>query len=65
MPLQGMLVADAEARIRHHQNRDLIGVPVGQIVGQMNAIRPVKDIIDTLVSDAEKSIARIGQLMAR
>ena len=36
MPLQGMLVAEAEARIRRHQSRELLGIPVGQIVGQMN-----------------------------
>ena len=34
MPLQGMLVAEAEARIRGHQSQALLGSPVGQIVGQ-------------------------------
>ena len=43
MPLQGMLVAEAEARIRFHQNRELLGTPVGQIVGQMNAVESVGD----------------------
>jgi nitronate monooxygenase len=49
MPLQGMLVAEAEARIRQQQNQALLGVPVGQIVGRMNAIRPVQAIVDDLV----------------
>jgi NAD(P)H-dependent flavin oxidoreductase YrpB (nitropropane dioxygenase family) len=59
MPLQGLLVAGAEARIRHHQSRDLLGVPVGQIVGKMNAVRPVAEIIETLVAEFEVAVERI------
>jgi NAD(P)H-dependent flavin oxidoreductase YrpB (nitropropane dioxygenase family) len=65
MPLQGMLVADAEARIRFHQSRDLIGTPVGQIVGQMNEVRPVADLVKMLVEDGEKAAARVAKLGAR
>jgi NAD(P)H-dependent flavin oxidoreductase YrpB (nitropropane dioxygenase family) len=65
MPLQGMLVADAEARIRHHQSRELLGVPVGQIVGQMNAVRPVKDVIDTMMRELDEATQRVARLAAR
>ena len=60
MPLQGLLVAEAEARIRHHQTRDLLGVPVGQIVGTMNEVRSVADIIAGLVEEFERAAKRIG-----
>jgi NAD(P)H-dependent flavin oxidoreductase YrpB (nitropropane dioxygenase family) len=61
MPLQGMLVADAEARIRRAQSRDLLGVPVGQIVGAMNEVRPVRVIVDALVREAEEAAARVAE----
>lgn len=51
MPLQGLLVADAEARIRHHQNEALLGSPVGQIVGQMNEVVPAGDTVQRLVEE--------------
>ena len=60
MPLQGMLVAGAEARIRHHQSRELLGVPVGQIVGTMNAVRPVADIIAGLLAEFDEAVARMA-----
>jgi NAD(P)H-dependent flavin oxidoreductase YrpB (nitropropane dioxygenase family) len=65
MPLQGLLVADAEARIRHHQSRELLGVPVGQIVGQMNEVRPVRDVIERLMSELAESAARVARLCGR
>lgn len=65
MPLQGLLVADAEARIRHHQSRELLGVPVGQIVGQMNEVRPVREVIERLMSELAESAARVAWLCGR
>ncbi len=62
MPLQGLLVADAEARIRHHQNRALLGTPVGQIVGQMNAIEPVDAIVKRLLRELGDTLRRVGSL---
>lgn len=59
MPLQGLLVAKAEARIRHHQNRPCMGTPVGQIVGTMNSEKPVKQIIDELVDEFHQTMKRM------
>jgi NAD(P)H-dependent flavin oxidoreductase YrpB (nitropropane dioxygenase family) len=64
MPLQGMLVADAEARIRHHQSKDLLGVPVGQIVGMMNEVRPVGDVMKRLADEFEAAAGRVGAARA-
>ena len=62
MPLQFMLVSDAYSRINRSQDRDLIGAPVGQIVGQMNAVRPVRDVMFDLVEEyvtASERLARV------
>jgi NAD(P)H-dependent flavin oxidoreductase YrpB (nitropropane dioxygenase family) len=59
MPLQGLLVAEAEARIRFHQSRALLGTPVGQIVGQMNAVEPVRAIVDRLVREFDAAASRV------
>jgi NAD(P)H-dependent flavin oxidoreductase YrpB (nitropropane dioxygenase family) len=64
MPLQGLLVADAEARIRAHQVRPLLGTPVGQIVGQMNAVEPVQTILARLVDECRAAAARMGELVS-
>ena len=45
MPLQYMATSDATRRITKHQIHELQGMPVGQIVGRMNAVRPVRDVI--------------------
>jgi len=65
MPLQGLLVADAEARIRHHQTPALLGIPVGQIVGQMNTVRPVADVMAELVSGFDQAAERLAALGQR
>jgi NAD(P)H-dependent flavin oxidoreductase YrpB (nitropropane dioxygenase family) len=62
MPLQGILVADAEARIRHHQPVPLVGTPVGQIVGQMNDVRPVAEVIASMLRECEASLDRLAKM---
>jgi NAD(P)H-dependent flavin oxidoreductase YrpB (nitropropane dioxygenase family) len=64
MPLQGILVADAEARIRHAQSKELLGVPVGQIVGQMNEVRPVREVVARLLTEARAAAERVAALCA-
>jgi NAD(P)H-dependent flavin oxidoreductase YrpB (nitropropane dioxygenase family) len=62
MPLQFMLVSDAYGRINRSQDRDMVGAPVGQIVGQMNAVRPVRDVMFDLVDEyvtASERLARV------
>jgi NAD(P)H-dependent flavin oxidoreductase YrpB (nitropropane dioxygenase family) len=62
MPLQGMLVAEAEARIRFHQSQELLGTPVGQIVGQMNELAAVAHIVQRLVREGELAAERTARL---
>jgi NAD(P)H-dependent flavin oxidoreductase YrpB (nitropropane dioxygenase family) len=61
MPLQGLLVGEAEARIRASQNRALLGTPVGQIVGQMNEVRSVADVVTRLMAEYEEAVERVSR----
>jgi hypothetical protein len=37
-------------------------MPVGQIVGRMNEVRPVAEVIAALLSEADEALARLGGL---
>jgi NAD(P)H-dependent flavin oxidoreductase YrpB (nitropropane dioxygenase family) len=62
MPLQNLLVADAHNRMSAHGDPDVISMPVGQIVGSMNAVRPVADVMAELVSGFEDAVKRLGDI---
>jgi NAD(P)H-dependent flavin oxidoreductase YrpB (nitropropane dioxygenase family) len=66
MPLQFMVTSDAVARGHRYADkaRDVMFNPVGQIVGQMNAVRPVKDVIYGLVREYLECVDRLQQLNA-
>jgi len=70
MPLQFMLNADAQARIGHYARtersraRELVGIPVGQIVGRMNEVRPSRVVIHEMVSEFVDTVERLGGLLA-
>lgn len=65
MPLQGLLVAEAEARTRYYQNRETLGSPVGQIVGRMNEEKPVETLIQEIVDEAKETLARINRIYGK
>lgn len=62
MPLQGLLVAESEARVRHFQNEECLGSPVGQIVGRMNEEKPVQQLVDEIVEEADRVQQRIRDI---
>lgn len=61
MPLQFMLTAEAQTRIGRSGNPALAGSPVGQIVGRMNTVRPVRDVVFELVEGAVAAIERLNE----
>ena len=63
MPLQYMLTAEAQRRIAKYQVADLTGMPVGQIVGRMNAVRPVRDVIYALVEEFVEATQHLNSLL--
>ena len=64
MPLQNLLVADAHSRMSAHGDPDVISMPVGQIVGSMNEVRPVADVMADLVAGFERAAARVAASIA-
>ena len=62
MPLQNLLVADAHNRMNQGDNPDTISMPVGQIVGRMNEVRPVADVMADLVSGFDDTVSRLDKL---
>jgi NAD(P)H-dependent flavin oxidoreductase YrpB (nitropropane dioxygenase family) len=61
MPLQNILTAEANARIARSDRKDLQFAPVGQIVGRMNEVRPVRDVIFRLVEEYIETVERLEQ----
>ncbi len=62
MPLQFMLTAEAFQRIQRSQNPELVGLPVGQIVGAMNDERPVRDVVYGLVEEYLAAVERLNAI---
>ena len=60
MPLQNILTAEANARIARSHRKDIAFVPVGQIVGSMNSVRPVRDVMFDLVNDYIETVQRLS-----
>ena len=61
MPLQNILTSEANARIARSGRADLQFAPVGQIVGSMNDVRPVRDVMFQLVEEYIESVERLGK----
>ena len=59
MPLQNILTSEANSRIARSGRTDLQFAPVGQIVGRMNQVRPVRDVIFELVEEYIETVERL------
>ena len=64
MPLQNLLVGEAHARISLADDPGVVAMPAGQIVGRCNAITPVDELIDGLVSEYKEAAARIAATLS-
>lgn len=64
MPLQFMVTADAVARTHRYaeKSKQVMFNPVGQIVGRLNRVRSVKEVIYDLVQDYLEAVERLQQL---
>ena len=63
MPLQFMLINDAMRRINKFNVKELTTMPVGQIVGRMNNVRPVRDVMFDLVDEFVESSQKLEKLV--
>ena len=62
MPLQNVLVAEAHQRMSLSQDPSAVAMPVGQIVGRMNEIRPAGEIIAELVTGFDAATRRLDDI---
>ena len=65
MPLQNILVSEAHQRLNESNDPAVVAMPVGQIVGRLNEIRPVADIIAELVSGFEAATRKLDEIADR
>ncbi len=63
MPLQFMLINDAMRRINKYNVKELTTMPVGQIVGRMNTVRPVRDVMFDLVDEFVEASQKLEKLV--
>ena len=69
MPLQYMACAEATARIGlaarnpASKARDLIGMPVGQIVSRMNEVKKSSDVIYEFIDEFIETVQRLDGLL--
>jgi NAD(P)H-dependent flavin oxidoreductase YrpB (nitropropane dioxygenase family) len=61
MPLQNILTAEANARIARSHRKDIAFAPVGQIVGSMNSVKPVRDVIFQMVEEYIDTVERLNK----
>jgi NAD(P)H-dependent flavin oxidoreductase YrpB (nitropropane dioxygenase family) len=61
MPLQNLLVGEAHQRMMHADDPDVVAMPVGQIVGRMNEVRPVAEVMAGLLAEFEEARARLDK----
>jgi NAD(P)H-dependent flavin oxidoreductase YrpB (nitropropane dioxygenase family) len=64
MPLQFMVTADAVARTHRYaaKARDVMFNPVGQVVGMMNSVRPVREVVYGLVQEYLEAVEHLQQV---
>jgi NAD(P)H-dependent flavin oxidoreductase YrpB (nitropropane dioxygenase family) len=64
MPLQFMVTSDAVARVHRYADKakSVMFNPVGQIVGTMNSVRPVREVVYRLVEEYLEAVERVQRL---
>ncbi len=62
MPLQNLLVSEAHQRIAAANDPEVVAMPVGQIVGRMNAVRPVAELFAELVAEFDETMQRLDKI---
>jgi NAD(P)H-dependent flavin oxidoreductase YrpB (nitropropane dioxygenase family) len=62
MPLQYMLNAEAQDRIRRSENEALLGTPIGQLVGSMKETRTVREVVDALREEYTRTVESLPRL---
>ena len=62
MPLQNLLVSEAHQRLMRSGQPDVVPMPAGQIIGRMTEVRPVADVMATLIQETNEVLDRLHGL---
>ena len=62
MPLQNLLVSEAHQRLMRSGQPDVLPMPVGQIVGRMTEVRPVAELVKTLMQETAEALSRLDTI---
>jgi NAD(P)H-dependent flavin oxidoreductase YrpB (nitropropane dioxygenase family) len=64
MPLQFMVTADAVSRGHRYADKakDVMFNPAGQVIGHLNEVRPVREVMHQLVTEYVDAVERLQQL---
>jgi NAD(P)H-dependent flavin oxidoreductase YrpB (nitropropane dioxygenase family) len=62
MPLQNLLVSEAHQRLMRSGQPDVVPMPAGQIIGRMTEVRPVADVMATLILQTNEALDRLRGL---
>jgi NAD(P)H-dependent flavin oxidoreductase YrpB (nitropropane dioxygenase family) len=64
MPLQYMLNAEAQDRIRRSENAELLGTPIGQLIGSMSETQTVRQVVDAMREEYTRTVESLPRLSA-
>jgi hypothetical protein len=64
MPLQWMVTADAVSRVHRYaaKAQPVAFNPVGQVVGLMNEVKPVREVVFQMVEEYLEAVERLTAL---
>jgi hypothetical protein len=60
MPLQFILNAYANRKMGAHPPRELVGMPVGQIVSRMNQVRSSRQVVFDMMQEYADVVEALG-----
>ncbi|MBU3702366.1 MAG: nitronate monooxygenase [Acidimicrobiia bacterium] len=63
MPLQGILHQEAGRRTIRAGSRELVGFPVGQIVGRLDKVRPTREVMRDMVEEWIDTTQRMALIL--
>jgi NAD(P)H-dependent flavin oxidoreductase YrpB (nitropropane dioxygenase family) len=61
MPLQNLLVSEAHQRLMRSGQPEVVPMPAGQIVGRLTEVRPVAEVMATLVQETREALDRLNE----
>ena len=61
MPLQNLLVSEAHQRLMRSGQPDVVPMPAGQIVGRITEVRPVAEVMATLIAETREALDRLNK----